>query len=53
MKNGYNFILRQWRAGLYTAAQIDLFARVGWITQEQALFIKSQPQNEMENNETP
>jgi len=52
MKNGYNFILSQWNRGRYNAAQIDLFARVGWITLLQAVFIKTQPQNETENNET-
>lgn len=52
MKNGYNFILSKWNRGIYTATQIDLFARVGWITREQAVFIKTQPQNEMGNNET-
>ncbi len=50
MKNGYNFILAQWHRGRYTAAQIDLFARVGWITREQAILIKTQPQEN--NNET-
>lgn len=52
MKNGYNFILSHWQQRRYTATQIDLFARVGWITKDQAVFIKTQPQNETENNET-
>lgn len=52
MKNAYTFILVRWQSKRYTTTQIDLFARVGWITQEQAVFIKTQPQNEMENNET-
>lgn len=41
----YNTLLRMWKKGKITAEQIDKAVEDGWITAEQAAYIKSQPQN--------
>lgn len=41
----YNTLLRMWKKGKITAEQIDKAVADGWITAEQAAYIKSQPQN--------
>ena len=41
----YNTLLRMWKKGKISAEQIDEAVDKGWITAEQAAYIKSQPQN--------
>ena len=41
----YNTLLRMWKNGKITEAKIDKAVTLGWITEEQAAYIKSQPQN--------
>ena len=40
----YNTLLRMWKKGQITAEKIDKAVGCGWITEEQAEYIKSLPQ---------
>lgn len=40
----YNTLLRMWKKGKTTAEKIDRAVELGWITEEQAEYIKAQPQ---------
>ena len=40
----YNTLLRMWKKGQITEEKINKAVALGWITEEQAEYIKSQPQ---------